>query len=752
MAVCFIVLNLLGCSSVKADSGVLSTTKAADSAFTFEEALLHGAVYLAPSHSQGETKDLISLLGELQPGIVADFAYFWGGPTPAKLDSAALIVSEIRRTLHKTLLVGALSEGVRPDYDETLRCGGKMGSRHFSAETITAHRRQTTTSIWVDLSKPDAASFYMCVATRYIDDGFDVIRFEAPVLVLRNSVDPAVAAKAYEKIRAGLLSYSEENNRKIYFLGDPELTKYIPLDGVFVPSRFYHTHLESALKYQNKIERPGIGVGYAYSLSPLIVRDTVAAVPPGVKVMFAVDSWDPTQDDLRRFMELDEKNRRFLIRASAETARRGGAVFVVPVDGCPGCTPPAAVVDRCELLKDGSTEYNASRCEDAEDIKSALHTAARAQPAPLYSLDEALAKGTVSPRMSLFNDTDQRHVLESIDKLDPGISYATYVGVWGVIRQQDIEAAGRLASKLRQQLPRTILGGGVNESVALSMPPQTLHCGGEMGSRTFAPNAMVDLSQRALGDTAWLDLAKPEARDYYLCIGLALIDKGYTLIGFPEHENLIAHSSSKPNAIRNLVGVFKELRRYGNGKGQNIYISGDPATDDTAAEVDFYYVPSRFYHTTFAQRYQNKILRPGVGVGYTYSLSPQRVQDVMATVPSGRHVFFYVDNWDSKQDDLRRFMELDGANRRDLLQTSAQTARRGGAQFIFNLLHCVDCIPAGVVGDPCEIRSDGKTEYDAVACGDMPTIMDAMRASKMAISAGSELRGSNPRLRQSENN
>jgi len=50
-----------------------------------------------------------------------------------------------------------------------------------------------------------------------------------------------------------------------------------------------------------------------------------------------------------------------------------------------------------------------------------------------YSLDEAIAKGVVNARMSLFNATDQRDVLDSIAGIDPGILYATYVGVWGTI-------------------------------------------------------------------------------------------------------------------------------------------------------------------------------------------------------------------------------------------------------------------------------------------------------------------------------
>lgn len=361
---------------------------------------------------------------------------------------------------------------------------------------------------------------------------------------------------------------------------------------------------------------------------------------------------------------------------------------------------------------------------DAEHVEPIL-------PKPdLYPLNTAISKGVVNARMSLFSATDQKHVLDTIQGLDPGMIYATYVGVWGTIRQQDLNSAGQLAGKLRQLLPHTILGGGVNESMSLSIAPQTLTCGGQLGTRTFSPAAMIDTKQRALGDTAWLDLANPTARDYYLCVGTELIDRGFTLIGFPEHENVIAHASSKKEAIKNFVSLLETLRHYGAGKGETIYFSGDPASDDTAKEIDFLYVPARFFHTSFAQKYQNKIIRRGIGAGYSYSLSPLHVQDVLATAPHNTKVFFYVDNWDATQDDLHRFMELDGDNRRYLITTSAQTAHKDGAYFIPNLLHCVDCIPAKVVGDKCEIRPDGKTEYDAVACGDLPAIKQALAVQR----------------------
>jgi hypothetical protein len=360
-----------------------------------------------------------------------------------------------------------------------------------------------------------------------------------------------------------------------------------------------------------------------------------------------------------------------------------------------------------------------------------LTSAQAAETTALYSLDEGFARGAVTARMELFNKTDQQHVLSVIGDINPGVILGTNVTIWGVIRQMDLESAGHLATELRQKLPHTLLASGVNESISLTKyPPQTLECGGSIGRRTFAPADITDPHLRPLGDTAWIDMAAQGAHDYYLCIGTILIDQGFTILGFPEHENLIAHASDKPKAIGNLVDVFRTLRRYATSKGKQIYFLGDPATDETVSDIDIYYMPARFFHTSFAQEYQNKIIRPHVGVGYSYSLSPKRVGDAMTAAPRGKHVVFYVDNWDSKQDDLRRFMELDGNNRRYLLTTSLQTARRGGAYFSFNLLHCAGCLAPDVVGDKCEVRSDGKTEYDAVNCGDIPTIKQAIQAQQ----------------------
>jgi hypothetical protein len=225
--------------------------------------------------------------------------------------------------------------------------------------------------------KPAAAVFYDCFAQSYIDSGIAILRFEAPALMLKYASNPKAAERAFGEIAAHARAYAAAKGAHVYFIGDPAL-KGIHLDGVYVPSRFYHTSA-FAVKYQNKISRPDIGVGYSYALSPRIVRETVASVPAGTRVFFDVDHWDSTQDDLRRFMELDAENRRYLILQSMRNAKKGGASFVPPLDTCGGCTPRAAVVDACEKPPNPSpdyTEYNAIRCGDLATIREALRLGA----------------------------------------------------------------------------------------------------------------------------------------------------------------------------------------------------------------------------------------------------------------------------------------------------------------------------------------------------------------------------------------
>lgn len=350
----------------------LAVDRAASAPYQLDEAVSKGMVYLEGRHNRGETFELITHLPEINPGIVQGFGYFWGGPTQSGLDYVAETAARIRQQLPKALMSASLSESVAPNYSETLHCGGALGDRRFTVDQLTSHRAQSKTAIWLDMSKPEASSFYECAGQIYIDMGITVIGFEAPTLVLRNSTNRASAERAFADVIARLRAYGAKKSLPIYFVGDPDLERSAHMDLVIVPARLYHTTLASALKYQNKIPRTGIGIGYSYALSPLIVKDTVASVPASTKVFFTIDNWDPTQDDLRRMMELDADNRRFLIVQSARNARRGGAFFEPPLDYCPGCTPRNVVVDSCEIKSDNTTEYNALKCGDISTVKQAL--------------------------------------------------------------------------------------------------------------------------------------------------------------------------------------------------------------------------------------------------------------------------------------------------------------------------------------------------------------------------------------------
>jgi hypothetical protein len=172
-----------------------------------------------------------------------------------------------------------------------------------------------------------------------------------------------------------LKAYGRSIGRAVYISGDVDMLQgRVDIDAAYLPSRFYHTTIQQYKKYQNKISRPGIGVGYSYALSPQIVRDFHAKSPPGTRLFFYVDNWDPTQDELRRLMELDVANRRFLIVESAKTAHANGAYFIPSRNHRDGCIAPSVVGDRRELMPGRSdrTEYDAVRCEDEAAIDEAL--------------------------------------------------------------------------------------------------------------------------------------------------------------------------------------------------------------------------------------------------------------------------------------------------------------------------------------------------------------------------------------------
>ncbi len=142
--------------------------------------------------------------------------------------------------------------------------------------------------------------------------------------------------------------------------------------------------------------------------------------------------------------------------------------------------------------------------------------------------------------------------------------------------------------------------------------------------------------------------------------------------------------------------------------------------------LDSVYIPARFYIEDFDRQYRNKV-GTDVGRRYTYVLSPLIVQDLVGAVPKSTRVFFYVDNFDPHQDDLRRMMELDGPNRRELIKRSGEVAARYGATFVPSYNHCDGCVPLNLVGDTCEVDPGSKLSvYNAHECGDLEAIRESL--------------------------
>jgi hypothetical protein len=273
-----------------------------------------------------------------------------------------------------------------------------------------------------------------------------------------------------------------------------------------------------------------------------------------------------------------------------------------------------------------------------------------------------------------------------------------------------------------------MLGIGIGESVRPDLDV-TLGCD-DGAPRRFTASELTRPGRPLLGGTAWIDVSTDAGRNFYACQGRKYIDAGYSLIN-PDGGGLVIKNAASPRkAIENFNWVFSQLKTYGKSIGRPVYISGDVDMLESGANIDAAYLPSRFDHVTIPEykKYQNKIVRPGIGVGYSYALSAQIVRDFRARSPSNVYLFFYVDNWDPAQDDLRRMMELDAANRRFLIVESAKTAHAGGAYFIPSLNHCDGCIAPSAIGDKCELMPDrtDKTEYDAVRCGDEAAIKDAL--------------------------
>ena len=345
----------------------LGTAMQQPAPYSWRQALTKGVLDLSSDRWSGRDRGaLIGHLAELDPGIVNRFAFFFGGAAEADLAATATLAATIHQAVPRALLEATLPELLHRDYAVGLDCGAR--AMRFTVAELGG--QASGDGRWIDMSRPQAAAYYECLGDHYLDIGFSVLHFENPGTVIRNSADPAQALAAYRQVAGALRRRAAAEGRPLYLSGDVPTAALLGLEAAYEPSRFYHRE-PAYLRYQNRVPRPN--GGHSYVLSPAIIADDRARLPPSTALLFYVDNWNDEEDDLRRMMELDAGSRRFMIAQSLAVARQHGAMFVPSLDHCVGCVAPRLVGDPCEILPDGRSQYDALSCGDLPTIRQALH-------------------------------------------------------------------------------------------------------------------------------------------------------------------------------------------------------------------------------------------------------------------------------------------------------------------------------------------------------------------------------------------
>ena len=345
---------------------------AADQTYSFAEAVRHGVVDLTASpYAAVDPKNIIERLGELNPGLVNRIGFQYSGVTMKNLDHVASYAALIKQAYPRVRLGGGFPENLKTEYDEKLPCDGEKDARTFKAKDIGSKETSTGKYVWVDIARPAAQEYYICVGKLLITRGLSHLHFEESDNIVKQSSSAEEAIEGFKRVRNQLLGFAKSHDVELSFSGEPKLSQEMPLESVYLPSRFYIDKFDT--QYHNRVENHGVGVGYTYVLSPKIVEDSIKMVPPRTKVFFYIDNFDYKQDDLRRFMELDAQNRRDLIVRSAEEAKKRGAIFVPSLNHCDGCVPAELVGDKCEVVEERKmSTYNAVLCGDMDAVRRAL--------------------------------------------------------------------------------------------------------------------------------------------------------------------------------------------------------------------------------------------------------------------------------------------------------------------------------------------------------------------------------------------
>jgi hypothetical protein len=336
-----------------------------------------------------------------------------------------------------------------------------------------------------------------------------------------------------------------------------------------------------------------------------------------------------------------------------------------------------------------------------------------------YNFKEAVQHGVIDFVVNPWVHPDISADIVEIGRLAPGL--VNRLGFeYGGISFKRLNFSGDAASQIHGVLPHARIGGGFPENLKADYRA-VLPCDSESDLRTFTRDAITGKAFGSNNGYYWVDINRVPAQQYYICVGKAQIRRKFDHLHFEQSDEILANCASRAACVLGYMRVRDELKRYAEDRAIGLSFSGEPLLAREMV-LDSVYVPARFYIEDFDQQYRNKV-RTDVGVQYTYVLSPMIVQDLLQKVPKGTSVLFYVDNFDSRQDDLRRMMELDGPNRRALIKRSAEMAAKFGATFVPSYNHCDGCIPLDLIGDPCEADTESNLSgYNSRACGDLDTI------------------------------